>query len=177
MPILPPAVAHDLATLENIVQNYVANGVAILPRWYEKDVPFETRFGSSHIIRSYLRTVAKDLRRPFVCALSYKGWSRPTATGAYERCTDYEWIVHIPKRPRLAPIVAPLIMLTDANSSDNGRYGAPLDPAKSSRWKRKTLDSFTIRGETDSSFLEAWLVKCRTIPEWRAALKLDVPAR
>jgi len=177
MPTLPPAVAKDFANLVSVVEQFVEGGVAVLPRWNEREGEIVTRITTTHMVRSYLRVVARDLKRPFVCALSYRPWSRITVAGAYERTPVHEWLVHIPHRVSLAPIVAPLIMLTEANSNHEGRYGHAIDPAKSSWWKRKTIDTFTIRGEMDIRFFEAWLEKCRTDPVYRKALKLDLPER
>lgn len=107
---------------------------------------------TSHtFVRSYLRVVAKELKRPFVVATN-----RGTSI-----------MLELPKRKRLEPCYAGFLLAPCAN--DMGRDSLMAAPIYYR--PRKTILYVFFQGDAGRVMFNTFLERCRTDPEYRKALR------
>lgn len=136
--------------LNEATTNYILTGFARIPEdgrywngWLKEG--HRTYFRWDH----YFRKLAKDLGRPFVFL--------PSASALV-----------VSRRKYTEPLIAQFLLIQQEGA---GRWSHPDE--KTPVMYRKTNDRWYYRfHETMAPVIEAWLVECRTNPEFRKALKL-----
>jgi len=117
--------------------------------------------GDHSRVSAYIRQLAKEMHRPFITV----------AVSGYFR-------VDMPTRNYLAPIMAPLIMLSQV--PDIGEY--KLEVTKLSDrtiFTAGTLTPYRVDKPTPSELplIKAWIERLDTDPVWRAAMRANTPFR
>ncbi len=157
-----------MSLINGAVESFIETGVAVIrgtdmsgidySDWKAKFKRYRTEntsIATPMFVRSFVRKVAQDLKRPIVFAV-VDGW-------AGERVT-----VTIKKLKRNEVVAAPFLLALESDS----RW-RKVDP-KTPLWghQDKTNWYFHFDGPNGRKAFEAWFEQCKTDPAFRKAMKL-----
>lgn len=172
---LVQSVDADFAALRTMVDTFIETGVARLPyaEWYSDQREGEFRLTTRTTFRKYLRSIARTHKRPFVIVEGgrFRQWLH--TPGGYKREDEpngFHATVTSPNTRAMAPVLAPLLLLTTDHVATRVQYESGVW-----RVKGKRIERFNFNGNESEKHFNAWLERLSTNKECREALKL--PAR
>jgi hypothetical protein len=153
--------------IKEATEHFLNTGVAYLKAdWTDKSIPSLIQGPQ---MRSYLRMVAKEHKRPFVLARTSSWYAWEMLNGKYQR--NHGKIAKrveltVPKRTRFDVLVASLLLVAEKTEL----YGwDALQHMPLTMKENNTNWQFVFRGEGIAQF-EHFLNKCHTNPVFKVAL-------